>query len=598
MPSRADVSKPRHPLGPARFALALAVSVAMGLPAVAEDTAAQPEPAKEKAGAVEGPIDSGAFLAARDARSRSDYGAAAAWYARALVTDPGNPSLLEGAILSNIGLGEFTPAAAMARALEEQKVESQIGYLALLINGLVAEDYADAIARSADGLKKRALLDTLVTAWAQVGLGRMSEATATFDTLISSPEMAAFGLYHKALALASAGDFEGANAIFSDKNAGLLHQMRRGVLAHARVLSQLERNKEALALLDASFTGDPDPELADLRRRLAAGEPVPFDVVTTAKDGMAEVFYTLAMALGQEGDATQTLIYARGAQALRPGQQDTALLVAGLLEEQGQHGLAIAVYETIAAESPSFYVAEIGRAQANYASGRKEASLEILQGLARAKPDLLVAQVALADAYRRDERFEEARKAYDLAIGLLKEPAAENWPLYFSRGICAEQMGDFDATVADLEEALRLNPEQPQVLNYLGYSYVDRGENLDEALGMIERAVAREPGSGYIIDSLAWAYYRLGRYAEAVAPMEQASLLEPVDPIVTDHLGDIYWAVGRTREAEFQWHRALSYGPEEKNATRIRAKLEKGLDAVLAEEGAKPLTPVEATAAP
>ena len=145
-----------------------------------------------------------------------------------------------------------------------------------------------------------------------------------------------------------------------------------------------------------------------------------------------------------------------------------------------------------------------------------------------------------------------------------------------------------------MREALRLNPDQPQVLNYLGYSFVDRGENLDEALGMIERAVAAEPGSGYIIDSLAWAYYRLGRYADAVAPMEQASLLEPVDPIVTDHLGDVYWAVGRTREAEFQWHRALSYGPLEKDAVRIRAKLEKGLDAVLAEEGAAPIAPVEA----
>ncbi len=591
MPSPAALAKPHPRFGAARRAVALALGLGLALPAVAEETAAKPD-------VVATPIDSGAFLAARVASSHADYTAAADWYARALLTDPGNPELLEGAILSNIGLGEFTPAATMARALAEQGTESQIGYLALLIDRLIAEDYDAVITRSADGLKKGALLDTLVTAWAQVGLGRMSDATATFDTLTRSPEMAAFGLYHKALALASAGDFEGAHAIFADKNASVLQQMRRGILAHARVLSQLERNPEALALLDASFTGDPDPELADLRRRLAAGEPVPFDVVTSAKDGMAEVFYTLAMALGQEGDATQTLIYARGAQALRPGQQDTALLVAGLLEEQGQHDLAIAVYATIPAQSPSFYVAEIGRAEANYASGRKEAALEILQGLARAKPDLLAAQVALADAYRRDEHFAEARKSYDLAIGLLTEPAAENWPLYFSRGICAERLGDFDATVADLEEALRLNPEQPQVLNYLGYSYVDRGENLDEALGMIERAVAREPGSGYIIDSLAWAYYRLGRYAEAVTPMEQASLLEPVDPIVTDHLGDIYWAVGRTREAEFQWHRALSYGPEEKDAARIRAKLEKGLDAVLAEEGAKPLTPVEAKATP
>jgi tetratricopeptide (TPR) repeat protein len=204
--------------------------------------------------------------------------------------------------------------------------------------------------------------------------------------------------------------------------------------------------------------------------------------------------------------------------------------------------------------------------------------------------------VALADAYRRDERFEEARAAYDAAVARLPASDAGHWVLYFSRGICAERLGDFTAAEADMREALRLNPDEPRVLNYLGYSFVDRGENLDEALGMIERAVAREPGSGYIIDSLAWAYYRLGRYADAVQPMEQASLLEPVDPIVTDHLGDVYWAVGRTREAEFQWHRALSYGPEEKDAARIRAKLEKGLDTVLAEEGAKPIAPVEANA--
>ena len=579
--------KPRRPISAALLALGLA----LGLPAVAQDAA--PDAATDTA-----KIDSGAFLAARLAASNADYAAGAEWYARALVTDAGNPALLEGAILSNIGLGEFGPAANMARALDDQGIESQVGYLALMIDSLLAEDYAAVIERSADGMSKGALLDTLVTGWAEAGLGRMSEATATFDKLTRSPEMAAFGLYHKALALASAGDFEGAEAIFADKTAGVLQQMRRGVLARVRVLSQLERNVDALKVLDDSFTGAPDPELAALRRRLEAGEPLPFDMVTSAKDGMAEVFYTLAMALGQEDNATYTLIYARGAQALRPGQEDSSLLVAGLLESQGQHELAIEVYATISADSPSFYVAEIGRAEATRATGRTEAAIEILQALARAKPDLMVAQVALADAYRREERFAEARRAYDLAIGLLDTPVQDDWALFFSRGICAERLGDFDATVADMKEALRLNPDQPQVLNYLGYSYVDRGQNLDEALAMIERAVAKEPGSGYIIDSLAWAYYRLGRYADAVAPMEQASLLEPVDPIVTDHLGDVYWAVGRKREAEFQWHRALSYGPEEKDAARIRAKLEKGLDAVLAEEGAKPIAPVEAKAAP
>ena len=583
MPSPQPAARRRF-LTPALFGL----SLVLGLPLAAQEVAAPPP--------FEG--DAGAFLAARTAASHADYAAAADWYARALLSDPKNPNLLDGAVMANVGLGEFGPAANMARALNDLGAKSQVAYLALLVVAISDEDYQGIIDRSADGVEKGALLDTLITAWAHLGLGRMSDATATFDRLTRSPEMAAFGLYHKALALASAGDFEGADAILSSKEAAALQQMRRGVLAHARILSQLERNADALKLLDASFVGEPDPELAQLRHRLSAGEPLPFDLVRTAKDGMAEVFYTLAMALGQEGDPTHTLIYARGAEALRPGQADTALLVAGLLEQQGQNDLAIEAYATIPADSPSFHVAEIGRAEATHAAGRTEAALEILQGLARSRSELQVAHVALADAYRRDERFAEARAVYDAAIALIKTPQPRDWPLYFSRGICAERLGDFDGAVDDMRKALQLNPDQPQVLNYLGYSYVDRGENLEEALAMIERAVAREPGSGYIIDSLAWAYFRLGRYAEAVEPMERASLLEPVDPIVTDHLGDVYWAVGRTREAEFQWHRALSYGPEEKDAVRIRAKLEKGLDAVLADEGAKPIAPTEAKVAP
>ncbi len=167
----------------------------------------------------------------------------------------------------------------------------------------------------------------------------------------------------------------------------------------------------------------------------------------------------------------------------------------------------------------------------------------------------------------------------------------EHWLLFFSRGICAERLGRFDASDADFRRALELNPGQPQVLNYLGYSLVDRGLKLDEALSLIEQAVKAEPEAGYIIDSLAWAYFRLGRYQDALAPMEKASLLEPVDPVVTDHLGDVYWMVGRKREAVFQWHRALSFEPAEKDAARIRRKIEVGLDQVMQEEASGPVVP-------
>jgi Flp pilus assembly protein TadD len=147
---------------------------------------------------------------------------------------------------------------------------------------------------------------------------------------------------------------------------------------------------------------------------------------------------------------------------------------------------------------------------------------------------------------------------------------------------------------ADFRAALELRPNQPQVLNYLGYSLVEKQAKLDEALDMIKRAVIAEPESGYIVDSLGWVLYRLGRYEEAVEHMERAVELMPLDPVVTDHLGDVYWAVGRVREARFQWSRALSFIDEEDDTgeadpIRIRRKLEIGLDTVLAEEGAQPL---------
>jgi tetratricopeptide (TPR) repeat protein len=540
--------------------------------------------------------DAGAFLAAKVAAQNADFAAAAEWYTRALLRDPGNQALLEGAVVANIGVGEMGAAATLARALTDKGGQSQVGHLALLAAALKAENYTEALAQAEVTAGTVALLDGLVKAWAQVGLGQMSDATTSFDALAKTKGLEAFGLYHKALALASAGDFEGADAILSGRASGTIGLMRRGVIAHAQILSQLERNPDAVALLTSSFTGEPDPELDDLRRRLAAGEPIAFDVVKGPVDGMAEVFYTVAVALQGEVDDSYALIFARVAQYLRPDHTEANLVVAGLLEALGQHDLASQTYAAVPADSLIFHAAEIGRAEATYNAGRKDAAVEILEGLTRSHANVAATHIALADAYRRDERFADALKAYDVALALLGPAQPADWALYFSRGICAERTDDFAGAEANMREALRLNPDEPRVLNYLGYSFVDRGEKLDEALGMIERAVAREPGSGYIIDSLAWAYFRLGRYADAVEPMERASLLEPVDPIVTDHLGDVYWAVGRTREAEFQWHRALSFDPQEKDAARIRKKLEIGLDAVRAEEGAPPIAPVEANA--
>jgi len=196
---------------------------------------------------------------------------------------------------------------------------------------------------------------------------------------------------------------------------------------------------------------------------------------------------------------------------------------------------------------------------------------------------------------RQQDRFEEAVTAYDKAIAIAEEAGGSSWFLLYARAICHERTGNWEQAEADFRAALELNPGQPQVLNYLGYSLVEKRVKLEEALEMIEQAVAASPDSGYIIDSLGWALYRLGRYQEAVPHMERAVELMAVDPVVNDHLGDVYWAVGRYREAEFQWSRALSFMDqaetvEDVDPDRIRRKLDVGLDEVLAEEGADPLT--------
>ena len=194
-------------------------------------------------------------------------------------------------------------------------------------------------------------------------------------------------------------------------------------------------------------------------------------------------------------------------------------------------------------------------------------------------------QSALGDALRTAERYPEAVAAYDAAIALVPAPMPVHWPLYYTRGIANERAGNWPAAEADFRAALKLEPDQPLVLNYLGYSMVEKQEKLDEALGMIERASKAEPDDGYITDSLGWVLYRLGRYDEAVKPMLRAVELTPDDPVINDHLGDVLWMVGRKREAEFQWRRALSFGPsDDLDLDRVRRKLEMGLDKVLAEE--------------
>ncbi|MCX7300817.1 MAG: tetratricopeptide repeat protein [Rhodobacterales bacterium] len=544
-------------------------------------------------GVAAGPLfaqsDPGAYLAARTAGVADDFAAAAQWFAAALEGDPTNTSLMDKNLTALVALGLFDQAGVQADQLVAAGARSQLAHMVRVAVNAQNGDWAAIFADLEAGQNVGPLVDGLTRAWGRVGQGQMTEALAAFDEVIAAPGLRAFGLYHKALALAVAGDFEAADAIMSLPPQDGFQRTRRSVLAQIEVLSQLDRNADAIALLDRAFGAEPEQAIADLRVQLEASEPLPFTFIADAEEGLAEVYFSVAGSLLEEADPTIVLIYARMALALNPGHVDSMLITADMLQKMKQYDLANVAYAMVPADDPAFDSAEIGRAEVLRQAGQMDRATEVLMQLARSHPDQPQVQAKLGDFLRRTDRNEEAKAAYTRAIELLGPESQGAWLVYYARGVTEHQMDQWPEAEADLRKALELNPNQPQVLNYLGYSLVERGEKLDEALAMIESAVAGDPQNGAIVDSLGWVYFQLGRYDEAVAQLERAAGLEPVDPVVNDHLGDAYWMVGRTLEAQFQWNRAMSFDPEDEEAARIRRKLDIGLDAVLAEEGAAPV---------
>ncbi|MBC7131485.1 MAG: tetratricopeptide repeat protein [Roseovarius sp.] len=549
-----------------------------------------PAPAQEPAGA---------YLAAEHARAKGDFTAAAQYYAQALARDPDNPAMLENATIAYLALGRLDEAVALARKLEGEGMRSQVAQIALIADEARREDWAAVLRRVAEQRGAGPLTDGMIAAWADLGRGDMTSALARIDAMAAEPGLRNFALYHKALALATVGDFEAADRVFAGEDGGPLQPTRSGIVAWAQILSQLGAQARALGILDEAFGPDPaDPEIAALRARLEAGEAVPFGLIGNAREGVAEVFFSLARALIEEVDDEFVLIHARAAEAVNPRHVEATVTVAQMLESLGQYSLAIEAYGRVPRDHPAFPGAELGRAEALRREGRVDAAAEVLAQLAQSYPELANVHVALGDLAREQEDWARAIDAYDRALALLEARDNPQWFLHYVRGIAHERLDHWPEAEADFRRALELNPDHPQVLNYLGYTMVEKRVNLDEALDMIERAVAAQPDSGYIVDSLGWVLYRLGRYEEAVIQMERAAELMPTDPVVNDHLGDVLWAVGRHTEARFQWKRALSLHQtnpsDDLEAERVRRKLDLGLDRVLEDEGAAPLRPVNA----
>ncbi len=300
-------------------------------------------------------------------------------------------------------------------------------------------------------------------------------------------------------------------------------------------------------------------------------------LINDPTNGMAEVLYGLGEALTTDGGVSIGIIYLQMSLYLSPRQPLALAALAQAYETMRNYGQAIATYDRIAKGTPLQDAVDIRKALNLNLQDQPDEAKKLLETVADRAPNDLAPLDALGNIMRARKRYDDAIDYYTRALKIIGKPEKRHWTFYYSRGTCYERTKQWDKAEADLKKALKLSPDQPLALNYLGYSWIDQGRNLREGLKLIKKAVSLKPDDGYIVDSLGWAYYRLGRYSDAVGQLERAVELRPDDPVLNDHLGDALWRVGREREARFQWAQALSLNPEPAEVTKIKKKLADGL---------------------
>jgi tetratricopeptide (TPR) repeat protein len=521
---------------------------------------------------------SGSYLAARHASVQRDAAAAAGYYRAALRSDPRNGVLLTRTFLAVLANGEVDEAVRLAERVVNVDRNDRIARLVLGVRGLKHKQYAAARRELLQSVRGPItdLAASLLSAWTQASAGEAKQAVATIDKLTGAEWYAIFKDLHAGLILDLAGHRKEA-AKRLERAYKLDPTALRVAQAYASYLSRNGRKDEALKVFTTFDEALPrHPLITESIETLNAGMKLP-RLADTPQEGAAEVLYGLGAALGRRGGEDLGLIYLQLSLYLAPSHSLALLSLADLYEGMKKPELAIKTYERVPLASSLQRNAQVQTAINLDALDRTEEAKASLEKLIAANPTDLEAIMALGNILRGRKQFAECGDVYSKGIDTITKAEKPNWVIFYFRGICYERSKQWPKAEADLKKALELFPEQPHVLNYLGYSWVDQGVNLDEGMRMIKRAVEQRADDGYIVDSLGWAYYRLGNYDEAVKHLDRAVELKPEDPTINDHLGDAYWRVGRELEARFQWSHARDLKPEPEELVKIEQKLKSGL---------------------
>ena len=563
-------SLPLRYAGAASFALAAAFAALMVSGAFAKSAVAQ----------TPGPrvSSSGNYLAARHAGAQRDAAAASTYYRAALRADPKNTELLDRAFIAMLAEGDIDEAVKLAERVLLNDKNDRIARLVVGVRALKQKQYTVArqnITQSVRG-PVTDLTAALLNAWAQFGANEQKAAIETIDRLAGAEWYALFKESHAGLILDLAGKKADA-AKRLEHSYKLDPNSLRIVEAYGSFLSRNGTKDEALKVYQTFDKTLPQhPLIVTAMDGIKRGDKLA-PLVDGPQTGAAEVLYGLGASLGRRGGEDLGLVYLQLALYLAPQHPLALLSLADLYEAMKKPQLAIKIYEQIPPKSPLKRNADIQLAINLDGLDKTDEAKQRLDKLITENPKDTEAIMALGNILRGRKQFAECADVYDKGVATVAKPEKTNWVLFYFRGICNERAKRWSKAEADLQKALELFPEQPHVLNYLGYSWIDQGVNLDEGMKMIRRAVEQRPDDGYIVDSLGWAHYRLGDFENATKQLEKAVELKPEDPTINDHLGDAYWKIGRILEAQFQWSHARDLKPEPEELVKIEEKLRSGL---------------------
>ena len=415
---------------------------------------------------------------------------------------------------------------------------------------------------------------SLFDGWAAAAMGDTAQVTADMKTLGAQSGAQGVAAFHAALMAEFLN--QDADALYT--KALLLNAGSPRVLeAYGRYLERQGRTADATkfynSILKSNVAG---PLAADGLARIAKKQK-PDAMIRSAEEGAAEGLFGIAASLSDASSADVSILYLRMALYLKPDLSLAQILLANRYEALQKYDDAVTIFAKVDKGSPYYHMASLQVARDESKLDHNDLAARDLKALTDADPRDSETWVTLGDTYRETGKYSDAINAYNQAEKAIGTPAKKDWALYYARAMAEDKQGNWDKAEADVNTGLKLSPDQPELLNYLAYSWVDQNRKLPEALSMLEKARSLRPYDGYIVDSVGWTYYRLGRYDDAAQTLEAAVLLVPGDPTINDHLGDALWKAGRKMDARFQWDHALTFGPEDGEKAQLEQKLKSGL---------------------